>query len=329
MFIIFKLFKKAFLLILVVAYVAFMIYLFRQPLPPKSEPEPEEVAIKNVIVFIADGTGANHYAAAGVTQLGGKFSQGTMTTNSATVGWPTDSAAAATALATGVKVENGNVGNTNKNISEIAKEQGKSVGIITTDDIYGATPAGFSARASNVGETLGRYRVDEIIRTQKESSIDLFMGRKDTDHPDLNYGTDERFQTFVDPKPLRQMIEPALEELVKNPKGFFLMAEGARVDWYSHGNDLSGAKAEVIDFKNAVEYAYDWAKTRHDTAIIVTSDHETGGLTPDEVGNGYHWTVDSHTAVPVPFWTFFIDEERTEIDNIDVFKIAKKLVLAA
>ncbi len=77
-------------------------------------------------------------------------------------------------------------------------------------------------------------------------------------------------------------------EMLDNPKGFFMMVEGGAIDWLCHANDAAGSLAEVIEFDNAVKVAYAfYLKHPEDTLIVVTGDHETGGLTLGFAGTGY------------------------------------------
>ena len=132
-----------------------------------------------IILFIGDGMGENHIEIA-QTYLDktlcfeGFQYKGHVTTDSKAILSPTDSAAAATALATGQKVKNGAVAKQNSNniksITEYAKEKNLGVGIVTTDSLDGATPACFSAHANNRGDS------EDIIESQLTSNIDIFLG---------------------------------------------------------------------------------------------------------------------------------------------------------
>ena len=131
------------------------------------------------VLFIGDGMGENHIKTtetyygerAFMRSLG---ADGFVTTFSNNVGIPTDSAAAGSALATGQKFNNGEVarhgGNNVKSVAEYAKEKGLGVGIVTTDNLYGATPASFSSHANNRGDT------SEIIKGQINDVVDLYLG---------------------------------------------------------------------------------------------------------------------------------------------------------
>lgn len=70
----------------------------------------------------------------------------------------------------------------------------------------------------------------------------------------------------------------AIEVLSADPDGFFLMVEAGQIDWAGHSRDGAWTAAEMLAFDTAIKAAYDWAKNRSDTLIVVTADHETGGL---------------------------------------------------
>ena len=86
--------------------------------------------------------------------------------------------------------------------------------------------------------------------------------------------------TAVEPT-LTQLTQAALADLSRDADGFFLMVEGGAIDWAAHSRDPGGVAAEVREYDRAVKAAYDWAKTRGDTLLVITSDHETGGLQVD------------------------------------------------
>ncbi|MCL2688547.1 MAG: alkaline phosphatase [Chitinispirillia bacterium] len=118
-------------------------------------------------------------------------------------------------------------------------------------------------------------------------------------------------------------------ERLKNANGFFFMAEGGLIDFVSHDNDYDAMVHEMIDFSQSVKIALDfYEKYPGKTLIIVTSDHETGGLTK-AYDNTYHWTTTSHTGVPVPIFAIGAGSElfRGKFDNTDIAKKIKYLML--
>jgi len=99
---------------------------------------------------------------------------------------------------------------------------------------------------------------------------------------------------------LKDMTAKALELLSANDKGFFLMVEGGQIDWAAHANDFDYTVAETIAFDQAVKAALDFQANHPDTLIIVTADHETGGLVYNTQTKEYTWNSTDHTSSAVP-----------------------------
>lgn len=295
-------------------------------------------APKYVFLFVGDGMSVNHvnaaqmYKAALEGELGVQplcFTQfpvvGYATTYSAN-NLVTDSAASATAIATGVKTSQGRVGldaeeNRLLSVAELAKSCGKKVAILSNLGVGGATPAGFYAHQKS------RSSYDRIFEDLLTSGFDFFAGSTidlTDDSPEkleesykdrvgrleeagytfahnagefassyeaaqkmlLSPLVEEPVQLVMDSNParlgLRDMLDCALTFLMKDGcrKGFFIMAEEDTIDGQSHGNDAASMVNEVLDFDKSIQLAYEFY-LRHPkkTAIIVTADHETGGLT--------------------------------------------------
>ena len=127
---------------------------------------------------------------------------------------------------------------------------------------------------------------------------------------------------------LYETTQKALETLAKDPDGFFVMIEGSQIDWAGHANDVPYLLGEMQGFDLAIKATLDFQKNHPDTLIIVTADHECGGLNYE---NGqYTWGSKDHTAAPVPVLaegpgaSLFSDT----IDNTDLpRKIAEVLAL--
>lgn len=296
---------------------------------------------------------------------------GFVTTFSNNVGIPTDSAAAGSALATGQKFNNGEVarhgGNNVKSIAEYAKEKGLGVGIVTTDNLYGATPASFSSHANNRGDT------SEIIKGQINDVVDLYLGAGKDEYTKYKSQFESKGFTFAtslndvndvvesglsnklimpfsslpseygtaDTPTLERCTEFALEFMeARFPGGYFLMIEGAHIDKKSHKNDIIPMTKYLKSFDNSIKIAYDRLKDL-DSAIIVTADHETGGLkykdgeTKDDIKNSLY-TTKTHTDTNVKYFIFVkrlsADELKAiipeKIDNTDVNRIARALLAA-
>ena len=117
-------------------------------------------------------------------------------------------------------------------------------------------------------------------------------------------------------------------------KGFFIMGEGSQVDWAGHSNSLEYLKREMQDLDSAVEWAFNYAKENTDTLVVVTADHETGGLLiepanpADYNGNEVKFSFNTavgrgtHTGVPVPVYAYGPGAENFTgtLDNTDVYR---------
>ena len=224
----------------------------------------------------------------------------------------TDSAAGGTALATGYKTINGYVGkDQNQNdlmsLTELANSLGKSTAVMSTEGITGATPAAFSAHA------LSRTDIDAIKESQaliSEKTILL----------SLSNSYDNKKNTLS--------ISNVLYELNSNENGFFLMYEEAYIDKHSHSNDLESAFKALIRFNRAIGQFMEFAFYHPDTLVIITADHETGDLRPDNHGE-LVYNYQSHTYSPVYLFSYGIGAEvfnqTSIIDNIQIPKTIAKM----
>ena len=128
---------------------------------------------------------------------------------------------------------------------------------------------------------------------------------------------------------LSEMTKAALDILSRSDKGFFLMVEGACIDKASHGNHLERAVYETVEYDKAVRAVVEWASKRDDTLVLVTADHETGGLKVVEgkaAGTmpAVTWSSKGHTSANVPLWGIGPGSEKIAgtLDNTDVFRLA-------
>ena len=302
---------------------------------------------KNVILMIGDGTGLAQIAAGyfanneDLTYFNLKH-MGWVTTKSADA-FTTDSAASGTAYATGEKTYNYAVGvdlekRPIANIPERVIKNGIISGVVSTDNLNGATPASFFAHQENRGMT------DEIWADVPGSVLKYFAaGSKETfekrpeatqkaiqkaftvvhsmDDPALK--TAERVgvlppavetgyikngRTDFLPKATRQAID-FLDARTEEGKGFFLMVEGARIDKACHSNEFDSAVKELLDFDQAIAEAIKFADEDGNTLVVISADHETSGLAiwggkPSEGKvEGVH-VSDWHTAIPVPIFAY-------------------------
>lgn len=229
----------------------------------------------------------------------------------------TDSAASGTALATGNKTNNGHLGVTPDgtpvySVAKAAQEAGYAVGISTTVPINHATPGAFYAHQKS------RNNYPQIAREMLTAGYDFYAGGdpicNDSERTRLyqdakaqgyaiargytDYKSKSNAQKMMlyqkevatqlpytidrtaDDLTLAQITEAGIDFLSKkSKKGFFFMVEGGKIDYASHDDDAATMMHEVMDFNAAIEVAYEFYKKHpKETLIIVTADHETGGI---------------------------------------------------
>ncbi|MCF8044864.1 MAG: alkaline phosphatase [Desulfarculaceae bacterium] len=295
-------------------------------------------APKYVFLFIGDGMGipqrsaANEFA--GKKLLVDTFPYQGITTTHAADRFITGSAAAGTAMASGLKTNIGVVGmgpalKPVKTLGEMARDTGMKVGIVSSVSIDHATPATFYAHVPKRGQY---YDIDVALA---ESGFDYFGGGtiKDPENERGNasefkgnawdlikengykvvksrrgfenlskkdgkiFATNEWIQnsgalpyqmdTTGNDISLSEFTEKGIEVL-DNDNGFFMMVEGGKIDWACHANDATAAIKDTIEFNRAVGKAYDFYKNHPDeTLIVVTGDHECGGMTLGFAGTKY------------------------------------------
>ena len=309
---------------------------------PDATPEPAKKRI--VILMIGDGMGRGHREAASHYAHGeaGKLFMESMpvrgTVITAGPSGTTDSAAAATTMATGRRAFNGAIGVDRdgkpvQTVVELAHDLGLPAGVVATSSLPHATPAAFTAHRSS------RHKLSDIAADQvRVVQPDVMLGGGAQYFTGLESHLEARYTVvrtaaglaaapktgrlaglfapdhleFAIARPaatteptLPQMSLAALEHLeAASPDGFFVMIEGSRIDMASHGNQLAEAVGETIVFDETIELVSEWARGRDDVTLIVTSDHECGGLevvTPKGAGvlPDVTWRWGQHTNAPV------------------------------
>lgn len=259
----------------------------------------------------------------------------------------TDSAASGTAYSAGVRTYNGAIGvdpdgQVVTTVLEVAQRRGLATGLVATSSITHATPAAFASHVPN------RYMEWEIARQLADAGVDVMLGggrrwfdpaqRPDSLDllSDLNAGytfvrtpseldalrteTVRRLvglfaEDYLPAAPERSptlpaMTRAALQVLDHDPDGFFLMVEGSQPDWRGHdGDPLAAIAAEMLDLDEAVEVALEYQARNPETLIVVTADHETGGLAVQQVQLladssvlVARYTTENHTANMVPLF---------------------------
>lgn len=334
--------------------------------------------VRSIIFCIGDGMGLGQVALARMKAAGpdGKLYMermpvaGFVRTHSADA-LVTDSAAASTALASGVKTNNGMVGMTPdgtqyQTILESAKAGQMTTGLVVTSAITHATPAAFASHVKTrkmqdkIAKQLIANKVNVLFGGGQEYFLPRSSGKsKRNDEKNLIEQAEQAgylyirsaeelktsrhthilglFQvgplTTVAPEPtLAELTTKAIDILNRQEKGhgnrgFFLMIEGSQIDWACHDNDAAQTVRQMLLFDQAVKAAIDFALEDKFTLVVVTADHETGGLTI-KGGNlkgdklDVSWATGGHSAAPVPVYAF---GPRAEIfagtyDNTDIPK---------
>lgn len=287
---------------LVVAAVLFALNYVDSGVYPDSE-----MRAKNVILLIGDGMGEQHIEAGNIYRSNKlnmeRFAViGEVMTRSLTPG-ATDSAAAATAMATGVKTYNGRIsykdGKNLETVAELAKAAGKKVGMVVTKPVTDATPAAFLSHAK------GRDDSESIARQLVDFNADILFGLTDdamdalkaeiptaeralcTTFDEINASGSEQIYGLLEDgaiqtagsDTLSSLTSTALTKLSQNNEnGFLLIVEGSKIDTASHDNDMEAMLAELNAFDAAVNTCRNWAQANGETVVMVTADHETGGL---------------------------------------------------
>ncbi len=309
--------------------------------------------VQNIILFIGDGMGIQQVAATRIATMGpdGRLAidkmpvTGLITTHSAD-NLITDSAAGATAMSTGVKTRNGMIGMNPdtvayRTILELAKQRGKSTGLVVTSSIAHATPAGFGAHVPSrkmqdkIAEQLLHNKIEVLLGGGKKYFIPQSMeGSGRTDEKNLLSLAQQLGYTIVEnktalqkvqspyvlglfamdglttqpPEPsLAEMTRKALDILSQDADGFFLMVEGSQIDWGGHANDLKKVIRQTQLFDEAVQVGIQFAQRNGNTLVVIVADHETGGLTivkgnPDGSNMEVAWVTHHHTGQPVPVY---------------------------
>ncbi|HEX9935289.1 MAG TPA: alkaline phosphatase, partial [bacterium] len=281
-------------------------------------------APKNVVLFIGDGLSLAAIDVARYKALGktGKLHMdrmpvaGFVRTCSADK-LITDSAAAATALAAGLKTKNGMIGITPDGekcmtILEACQKRGMSTGLVVTSSITHATPAAFASHVatrkqhSEIAEQLLNHRVNVLLGggtayfRPKSTEFSKRLDERDliNEARQAGYAFVETREAMLQadrtlllglfaldymksepPEPcLSDMTAKALSLLSSDPDGFFLMVEGSQIDWTAAKNDAFGIVRQMLDFDSAIGLALDFAVQNDSTLVVATSDHETGGL---------------------------------------------------
>lgn len=279
----------------------------------------------------------------------------------------TDSGAGGTALACGVKTLYHAVGVDTQgkpvpSLCTLAKNKGKSTGIVATCRLWDATPASFCCH------NIDRDREQEIASDYVNCDIDFVFGggakffeKRDDKRNIFNEietkgisvlkslndvdKISNNKKVFIVPyeidTPLpderKDLLARAslkgIERLKNNNKGFFMMIEGSQLDDYAHFNNLEMLMKETHDFDRTIGEIMKWAAKDGETLVLVTADHETGGLTllDGNLNNGIvtcNFSTKDHSGTMVPIYSFGPSSEQFEgfMNNTDIFYKIKQLL---
>jgi alkaline phosphatase len=203
-----------------------------------------------------------------------------------------------------------------KTVMEASKTKGLATGLVTTSGITDATPAAFAAHVAHrsdemsVAEQELSFGVDVLMGGRKQFFLpEVSAGKRKDGRNLLDEARSAGYAVVGDAEELKAAqgakilglfnmgnmayeidrattMEPSLAEMTaktlavlsRNPKGFFVMVEGGRIDHAAHRNDAPGTIRETLAFDEAVGVALEFARKNPETLLIVTADHETAGM---------------------------------------------------
>jgi alkaline phosphatase len=330
---------------------------------PSYQVDGADVPVKQVFLLIGDGNGLAHISA-GLLANGGQLSlaqlrnMGLVKTQAAD-DFTTDSAAGATAMATGQKANNralglNAAGDSIPNLPYFLSLKGFKTGLVTNDELTGATPAAFYAHHPE------RDAVREIASYLPKSALNLVIGGGGRSFnkeklSEAGFTLASEMQGLSEVKGprvahfaseggmpgmeagrgnfLSQAFLQASSYLGKGKSPFFLMVEAAKIDSGGHSNSPSTIVTELLDFDRTIAEAIRYADTHPGTLVLVTADHETGGVTlpqgnvaKREVELAFH--SDDHTGILVPIFAYGArsGEFRGLYSNTEIFTRILKVV---
>ncbi len=346
-------------------------FTYEHPYAVEKLQAPKGKKVKNVILMIGDGMSLMHVYTAWAANRGKLWLENAQATGLSKT-WAvkklvTDSGSGGTSLATGVKTVYHAVGVDPEgkpltSLVDVAKELGKDAGMAVTCRLWDATPCDFCCH------NIDRDKEEELVGDYPTSGVDFVFGggaQKFTNRKDgrdifkelqkkgyhvsrtlddfFAYNKNSRiFAVPYDkdtPLPdergdlLARASMKGISLMNQNKNGFFMMIEGSQLDDYGHFNQLDLLMKETLDFDQTVGEVMKWAAKDGETLVVVTADHETGGLTlvngnKDEGRVECCFSSKDHTGAMVPVYAFGPGAENFTgiFENTDVFKKIKKLM---
>lgn len=346
-------------------------FTYEHPYAVEKLQAPKGKKVKNVILMIGDGMSLMHVYTAWAANRGKLWLENAQATGLSKT-WAvkklvTDSGSGGTSLATGVKTVYHAVGVDPEgkpltSLVDVAKELGKDAGMAVTCRLWDATPCDFCCHNIN------RDKEEELVGDYPTSGVDFVFGggaQKFTNRKDGRdifkelqkkgyhvsrtlddfFAYDKNSRIFAVPYDkdtplpdergdlLARASMKGISLMNQNKNGFFMMIEGSQLDDYGHFNQLDLLMKETLDFDQTVGEVMKWAAKDGETLVVVTADHETGGLTlvngnKDEGRVECCFSSKDHTGAMVPVYAFGPGAENFTgiFENTDVFKKIQKLM---
>lgn len=346
-------------------------FTYEHPYAVEKLQAPKGKKVKNVILMIGDGMSLMHVYTAWAANRGKLWLENAQATGLSKT-WAvkklvTDSGSGGTSLATGVKTVYHAVGVDPEgkpltSLVDVAKELGKDAGMAVTCRLWDATPCDFC------GHNIDRDKEEELVGDYPTSGVDFVFGggaQKFTNRKDGRdifkelqkkgyhvsrtlddfFAYDKNSRIFAVPYDkdtplpdergdlLARASMKGISLMNQNKNGFFMMIEGSQLDDYGHFNQLDLLMKETLDFDQTVGEVMKWAAKDGETLVVVTADHETGGLTlvngnKDEGRVECCFSTKDHSGAMVPVYAFGPGAENFTgiFENTDVFKKIKKLM---
>lgn len=346
-------------------------FTYEHPYAVEKLQAPKGKKVKNVILMIGDGMSLMHVYTAWAANRGKLWLENAQATGLSKT-WAvkklvTDSGSGGTSLATGVKTVYHAVGVDPEgkpltSLVDVAKELGKDAGMAVTCRLWDATPCDFCCH------NIDRDKEEELVGDYPTSGVDFVFGggaQKFTNRKDGRdifkelqkkgyhvsrtlddfFAYDKNSRIFAVPYDKDTPLPDERGDLLaraslkginlmnQNKNGFFMMIEGSQLDDYGHFNQLDLLMKETLDFDQTVGEVMKWAAKDGETLVVVTADHETGGLTlvngnKDEGRVECCFSTKDHSGAMVPVYAFGPGAENFTgiFENTDVFKKIKKLM---
>ena len=326
----------------------------------------EDEPVKNIILMIGDGMGENIIKNAEIVkgaEHATSFMPYSCYVGTDSLSGTTDSAAASTALSCGVKTKNQYIGVDGEGtpvetIVEFAKARGMKTGLVDTHIIPHATPAGMVAHDNYRG------LYNDILKQMLNAQVDVLFGggTEYSDTPKMQARIENAGYTYIktveelstlsaDSKAigvfsyydLNSNVNPSLTtmtqkalELLEGDEGFFLMVEASHIDIYEAEQDMDATMVEMQAFDKCIDYTLRWAQDHPGTLVLVTADHETGGVIvpesglPEDVNNDCFTSGGEHTSTDVKLFAAGAQAgnilTQYKIENTEIAMIMRKVL---